>query len=635
MRVIFADFVAFSVLNALFCSAPVQAKQNKIEVIQVVQSLDQDVSLVASKATMVRIYLDGSENQGRRVTGRLEITQGDTGRTTTIDAANSVDVVGVPAGSIADQHDDLRKSLNFVVPADWTVPGRVSFRLSEILQSPGKQPLSCSSCATVIKPVSFKAPPPLKVKVVFVGYNVDGISPFAYPSSADLAEIKSWLRRTYPVSEIILSSGVIDAQANNLTGHFTCSDLNDALGAIRLVEVTRGGVDKLTHYYGLVSDKYFLMAGCSTVPDTPDARVVASGAAGNPAHHSDYPSIYWDKSSIFTGWYAGHEIAHTFGRAHPGKCGESHNDSYFPYEHGHLSNSPEKYVGLDMGEKTDGSSAVVLPGLKWADLMTYCSDLWISKYTFDGILTRLYAENGLDPNGGPGLVLQGGQNTGQTPGGKFIDIIASVNFSKSVATFKFVQKADSPYFQLANEEGEAIIRTLDATGKLIHAYRARVHRNTDLNPDVEQIGAVRTSIPYDDQISTLELAVSEKIKAVYSAGGSRAVVNDLVVKNAVDLTGEEFSVMTSASQAEGISKGILVRWKSVGSGVTYTVEISIDNKGKLWSTLATGLTKNYLAIAPNKLGLDDGREVLVRVTANDGFRSTAVDTRNITIGKRQ
>src|SRR5438876_15203 len=88
MKVILADFVAFSVLNFLFCSAPVQAKQNKIEVIQVVQSMDQDVSLVASKATLARVYLDGSENQGRRVTGRLEIRQGDTGRTTTIDAAN-------------------------------------------------------------------------------------------------------------------------------------------------------------------------------------------------------------------------------------------------------------------------------------------------------------------------------------------------------------------------------------------------------------------------------------------------------------------------------------------------------------------------------------------------------------------
>jgi hypothetical protein len=472
------------------------------------------------------------------------------------------------------------------------------------------------------------------VKVVFVGYNIDGISPFAYPSTADLADIKSWLRRAYPASTLIVSSGVVDAQANNLTGHFTCSDLNDALGAIRLVEVTRGGVDPLTHYYGLVSDKYFLMAGCSTVPDTPDARVVASGAAGNPAHHPEYPSIYWDKSSIFTGWYAGHELAHTFGRAHPGKCGESHDDSYFPYDQGHLSNIPEKYVGLDVGEKADGSTAVILPGLRWADVMTYCSNLWISKYTFEGILKRLYAENGLDPSGGPGLTPQVSQNPSPAPSGQFVDIIASVNLSKGTATFKYVQKNPSPYFQLADDEGDAVLRTLDAAGALIHAYRTRVHRNTDLNTNADQVGAIRTSIPYDDRISTLQLEVNEKIKAVFSAGGSRAAVNDLLVKNSGDLSGEEFSVMTSASQAEGIENGILVKWKAVGEGVTYTVEISLD-KGKLWNTMAAGLTKNYLAISPRTLGLEDGRDVLVRVTSNDGFRSTAVDTKNISVGRRR
>jgi hypothetical protein len=421
-------------------------QQNMIEVAQSVQSLDQDVRLVAGKSTLVRVYLEGNErNSGLKVVGQLEATRVNSAKTVIINSSNVVDLANEQNDSLIGEHDDIQKSLNFIVPSEYTAAGRVSFRLANILQASDKKQLPCSSCMNISRAVTFWGVPPLKVKVVYVGYDVDGVSPYAYPSDADLDNIKSWLTRTYPTSQVVLSHGVVDATAIKLTGHFSCSDLNDELGAVRLSEITTGGVDPLTHYYGLVSDKYFLMTGCSIVPDSPDPRVVASGPAGNPAHHPDIPSISWDKSTIYTGWYAGHELAHTFGRSHPGKCGESHDDSDFPYDKGYLSNSPEKYVGLDVGDKSDLTSATALPGLKWTDTMTYCPNKWISEYTYDAILKRLYAENGLDPNGGPGLQEKATENSSA----KFIDIIASVNFTKSEAAFKYVQKSNTPYFPVA------------------------------------------------------------------------------------------------------------------------------------------------------------------------------------------
>jgi hypothetical protein len=629
-----AKLVLVSLLNFAVCSKSVAIPQNTIEVVQAIQSMEQDVKLVAGKTTIVRVYLDGSENKGLKVTGRLEITRVNTGKTTKIDAINSVDIDATQGASPIDQHDDIRKSLNFLIAPEWTSSGRVSFRLAEIILASNKQPLPCTTCATVSKTLSFFGVPALKVKVILLAYNVDGISPFAYPSDADIASIKSWLSRAYPTSQLILSIGELDAKSIGLSGHFKCNDVDEALGAVRLKEVTDGGVDPLTHYYGLVSDKYFLMSGCSTVPDEPDARVVASGPAGIPARHPDVPEIYWDKGPIFTGWYAGHEIAHTFGRAHPGKCGESKDDSDFPYEMGRLSNRPEKYIGLDVGDKSDGTTAVVLPGLKWSDVMTYCPDRWISQYTYDGIFTRLYAENGQNPNGGPGPQLQAQQNPAFPSSAKFIDIIASINFTKASASFKYVRKSDFPYFRLAGEKGEATLSTLDQNGKVIQTFHAHISRYTDIHRDAEETATVRTSIPYDDRISSLALEVNEKIRATYSGGGTRAAVSDLVVKNAIDLSGEEFAMMTSASQAEGASKGLLVKWKAVGEGVKYTVEIS-GNKGSLWSTIAVDLSENYLTIVPERLGLSEGSNLLVRVTANDGFKSTAVETTSITVRKQR
>jgi hypothetical protein len=289
---------------------------------------------------------------------------------------------------------------------------------------------------------------------------------------------------------------------------------------------------------------------------------------------------------------------------------------------------------MDVGDKSDGTSAVVLPGLEWSDVMTYCPDRWLSQYTYDGIFTRLYAENGQNPNGGPGPQLHVQQNPAFPSSAKFIDIIASINFTKASASFKYVRKSDFPYFRLAGETGEAILSTLDQNRKVIQSFHANISKYTDVDRNAEETATVRTSIPYDDRISSLALEVNEKIRATYSAGGTRAAVSDLVVKNAVDLSREEFAMMTSTSQAEGASKGILVKWKAAGEGVKYTVEIS-GNKGSLWSTVAVDLSQNFLTIVPEKLGLSEGNNLLVRVTANDGFKSTAVETTSITVRKQR
>jgi hypothetical protein len=111
---------------------------------------------------------------------------------------------------------------------------------------------------------------------------------------------------------------------------FACGDVNAQLSAIRGLDVA-GGTDRRTHYFGLVSDGAGFMRGCASgIPQTPDPTTVASGPTGNSG-------FSWDTDGCYGDWYTGHELGHTFGRFHPGFCGETHDDSSYPFR---TDNSP-------------------------------------------------------------------------------------------------------------------------------------------------------------------------------------------------------------------------------------------------------------------------------------------------------
>ena len=95
----------------------------------------------------------------------------------------------------------------------------------------------------------------------------------------DLQHLRSWLGRAYPVADVVWSSGTIDA---NMQGpNFTAGDINAQLAAIRAQDVAPG-VDKRTHYYGMVADGGFFMRGFA--PGIPGRHLTrASLHPGQPA----------------------------------------------------------------------------------------------------------------------------------------------------------------------------------------------------------------------------------------------------------------------------------------------------------------------------------------------------------------
>ena len=178
------------------------------------------------------------------------------------------------------------------------------------------------------------------------------------PAERDFQMVLSWLRRAYPVAEVLSAHTTIDATS---AWPFDCGDVNAQLSAIRGLDVA-SGTDRRTHYFGLVSDGAGFMRGCASgIPQTPDPATVASGPTGSSG-------FAWDTDGCYGDWYTGHEFGHTFGRFHPGFCGETHDDSSYPFSNGQLSDSNEEFVGLDFGDAVLGLPMRALPGVDWHDV---------------------------------------------------------------------------------------------------------------------------------------------------------------------------------------------------------------------------------------------------------------------------
>lgn len=363
-----------------------------IEYVQSVQDNSNSVPLVARKATVVRVYLSGvGLAEPLMVTGEIACRRG-TGGETFVPALNKVRLVPGPDRPLTEWRSSLQESLNFRLPPEVTTAGTTRIRLSR-LQGGADIELDFDAAQGPVS-LSFKRGPTLRVKVIGLRY-VDGGKTFA-PDAVHFSYMRSWLGRAYPVATVEWSQLVVDADfAPPFNEEDTPVLANAQVAALRSRDVS-GGVDARTHYYGLVSDangRNFMRGLAFDIPAAANPGVVASGPAGKPAgFNGDFDLSYAD-------WYGAHELAHTFGRYHPGfpgpdqPGGQDASDPQFPYPDGRISGEEDGYIGLDVGDADLALPMQVMPGHTCHDVMTYRENQWVSAYTFKAILARLIMED--------------------------------------------------------------------------------------------------------------------------------------------------------------------------------------------------------------------------------------------------
>ena len=583
-----------------------------VEVTQVIQNMAHDVPLVAGKTTVVRVYLSVEGAEIVEVRGVFNVrSPAGQGVWVAVPSLGTVIIDPVLAGDLRAKREDLGKSLNFLLPAEVTNAGACEMALGSLEQADGTQALDVPAGAT--STVDFVQSPPLRVHVVGVRYQ-DGIAASAYePRPLDFALIRAWLQRAYPVASVEWSQIVMDGPAQ---WPFAANQINGFLRGLRKKDI-QTGVDRRTHYFGLVFDGgvgHFMRGLASGIPSVADPSTVASGPTGA----GDFG---WDMDGTYGDWYTAHELGHTFGRYHAEFCGAGGGRPY-PYPNGQLSDDDGEYVGVDVGAADRGLPMRALPGVDWHDLMTYCDNQWLSSFTYTALHQRLLDEDGL-PAGSAGAAGPGGLIS-MTPGG-IIHVVATVNLTASTGRLQHVTAY--PEASLEPEPGLGgvaptafSLRLSSSAGDLIDEYPAWVIPDACLDPGEDETGIIDATIPNDPVAARIELLMDGQVLDAFMPAVSAVPPADIHVMEpgAAGLAGggaaprsPTLAWTDPAVEAQGLAA-------LPGQAPTYTVELSTDG-GATWRTVGFGLAQPQVTIDPALLA--GAETVQVKVTTTDGFTS--------------
>lgn len=615
-----------------------------IEVVQAVQDIGHSVTLVANKSTVVRVYLSTTGSAPLTVRGTLAARRAGTGAWKKIASTGNVvlNPADTGASGLRRKRETLGLSLNFRLPAALLSAGDVEVALSQVERvSP---PASLTVPAGASRQFTFSRSATLRVHVIGIRYQTrrpDGTTRTYEPTAADYALIRSWLGRAYPVARVEWAQTVVDWHGQkawptdeDTLGVWGKDEVNPYVSSLRTQDVA-GGTDHRTHYFGLAADRGGFMRGWATTPSTPDPTAVGSGPTGVPSG-----TFGWDTDGSYGDWYTAHELAHTFGRLHPGFCsGNSSEDRVnFPYPNGQIAHDDGDYVGYDAGDSAHGIAPQALPGTVWHDVMTYCRNQWVSRYTYEGIYQRLIAEEDIAPGafGGAGplpLVVSpaaGGGIMPSQPAG--IHVVARVNQTDETGEFRFVtpvagivNAGQAP--ALSSDYSIRVRREDETTAEYPVVFRPDIGGDP-ADPNVNATGSLDVIIPNDVTPAALELVYKDAVLATYTPGADPSEPEDIHAATSsagptfgeadADSTSARPKIVWTSSAAGGAPPPPAdVEADATASALKYTVQLSTDD-GRSWRTIGVGLVNPEVTIDPQLL--TDTDTIQVRVTATNGFK---------------
>jgi hypothetical protein len=358
------------------------------------------------------------------------------------------------------------------------------------------------------------------------------------------------------------------------------------------------GADPRTHYFGLVSDANGdnFMRGCaSDVPDHPAPDTVASGPAGSN-------SWGWDFDGSYADWYTGHELGHTFGRAHPGYCnGNSHDDLNFPFPGGFISDAAETFVGFDIGDAALGLPPVAIPGVTWTDVMTYCERQWMCSYTYGGILQRLIDESRVLGASLPlaGLTQQSLPQkdfaiSAPIQKAHFLALVNEAAQTAKIQVFAAVERGEEsrPF-----ESSDAAVEFVNSDNQVLSSRPLRVKMSTCCEGEKVQKGMIDAIVSVPSRADSVRLLLHGREADRLRIGGAEVRLQSLrplIAQSALSWEPRE--------------------------DIRYTIQTSTDG-GSTWETLAVSQVTAHFVL--EKRNYPGQSSVLVRIIASRGLQTSS------------
>lgn len=327
----------------------------RAHITQAIQAPNGTVPLVAGREALLRVFVTAASSNTLTPPVRVRLFDGATlFRTLTISAPGA----GVPTSV---DEASLSSSWNVLLTASDMRPG---LRL-QVDVDPNDQVTEPDETDNVwpragMQSVDVRAVPPLSVVFVPVHQSVNGSTGNVSVDNLEDSYLKM-ARRIFPLG--VIGAAVRDTYTTNAPA-LQADDANGAwLTVLSEMNALRVADGSAAHYYGVVNTSY------------------SSGVAGY-AYVPGRAALGWDKSNS-SDRVAAHELGHSFGRQHVAACGAAGGtDTNYPYAGGVIGNT-----GWNAGTGTLVSSSTT-------DIMGYCSNQWVSDYTWNAVLNHRGTSSG-------------------------------------------------------------------------------------------------------------------------------------------------------------------------------------------------------------------------------------------------
>lgn len=337
---------------------------------QAIQRLDHGVELVAGRDAYLRVFAVASTTNTAQPRVRVRLYHGGNEVATWL--------VNAPGSSVPllVNESALTNSWNVSIPGVLVQPGLALLaevdpddQVPETSTDDNTFPVNGSPLPVVVRELL-----PFRLRLVPVLQSVNG----------NLGDVTEANRDSYLVDVLkLLPIGEWDAdlrepyttaapelQSNNANGAWGM-----ILSEIRALRNTADSSER--YYYGVVQTSY-------------SSGVAGIGYIGSPTGTAQ-AAVGWDRANGRASVLA-HELGHNFGRFHA-PCGNpSGIDPNYPHPSGRIG-----AWGLDLSNLSLKSPFI------WNDLMGYCSNEWVSDYTWNAVMNF----RALSPTGAPPMMAAG------------------------------------------------------------------------------------------------------------------------------------------------------------------------------------------------------------------------------------
>lgn len=540
---------------------------NAIEVTQAIQDLNNSVDLVAGKRTYVRVHVSAPVN----VNDVFDTLSGRRGFVSLTPVLNP----GNPGSDITVRPSPDRGQLNdsfwFELPSSWATAGSLTLT-ARIDPNNAKNDLVLGDNVRTTT-VTFQSPATLQLRIVNVQYTVGGTTYLA--ANSHLSSLESWLRRAYPISTLEVTRQTFVYPTAGLPNVDT---LHGWLALGKIFRMLFSGEDARVVYYGVVDDGGGFMRGkAAGIPGT-----IAAGPSGN----DDWG---WDFDGSYNDWYGGHEIGHTRGRSHAEFCGAGGGAAY-PYPSGRIS--PD-LTGNGAIYGFDISTRAIYPPA-WKDVMTYCSNQWVSDFTYEGIRNYLDSIGLARAAAGPASV----------SATEFLAVMGLADLDTGTASLESAYLVDQSADVPLPEPGDWTLALVDGADNDLATYAFAPELLSDAEDSPGTPAVIAEVIPWVDGAVRVEVRFGGAVVASRTASANAPTV-----------------VLTAPADGSVVPAGpFQVAWEGAdvdGDPLEYSLLFSRDD-GATWDSLGTGLTGDSVTLNTDDL---PGGAIRLRVLVSDGFLS--------------